>query len=215
MARSKGEKPRRRTSGGFRPPELRGTLGTLWRTTLQQAGVVRDALERSAREGRSRLDEARTSRKRHDALAELGEIVLELIRNGEIDVAELPEAQDIVAHLDELDGTDDDPQDAEVTRPRSRSRFDDRSVPSDDGTVSSSRWTPPKPTTPSRIWRPPADDDTPDPRDTTPTEPPPMRKRKGGIQFGNDDDDNDLEEYMHPDDVPPKPPKDGGGSSGS
>src|SRR5882672_4411487 len=103
MARAKGEKPRRGRSSGFRPPELKGTLGTLWRTTLQQAGVVRDALERGAREGRSRLDEARTSRKRHDALAELGELVLELIRTGEIDISELPEAEDIVHFLDELD----------------------------------------------------------------------------------------------------------------
>ena len=68
--------------GGFRPPELRGTLGTLIRTTLQQAGVVRDVIQRGAREGRSRIDDARASRRRSDALAELGELVLDLIRRG-------------------------------------------------------------------------------------------------------------------------------------
>jgi len=65
--------------GGFRPPELRGTLGTLIRTTT---GVVRDAIERGAREGRARLDDVRSRGRRHDALADLGEIVLDLIRRG-------------------------------------------------------------------------------------------------------------------------------------
>src|SRR5215470_16501522 len=90
--------------GGFRP-EIRGTLGTLLRTTLAQASVVRDALERGAREGRSRLDEARANRRRHDTLAELG---LELIRRGEIDLEELPEVRSLVHELDELDAHADD-----------------------------------------------------------------------------------------------------------
>src|SRR5215468_2123583 len=111
--------------GGFRPPKLRGTLGTLLRTTT---GVVRDALERGAREGRARLDSARASRRRHDALADLGELVLDLIRRGEIDLAELPEARDLVRELDELD--DDNTADAEPEpeppRPAVRRRFDDR-----------------------------------------------------------------------------------------
>src|SRR5262245_60569338 len=126
--------------GGFRPPELRGTLGTLLRTTT---GVVRDALERGAREGRARLDSARASRRRHDALADLGELVLDLIRRGEIDLAELPEARDLVRELDELDDADDadaEPE-PEPPRPAVRRRFDDRARPtrrdSDDGTVSS------------------------------------------------------------------------------
>ncbi|HEX2690869.1 MAG TPA: hypothetical protein VHN14_29855, partial [Kofleriaceae bacterium] len=86
--------------GGFGTPELRGTLGTLFRTTT---GVVRDALERGAREGRARFDDARASRRRQDALAELGELVLDLIRRGEIDLAELPEARELVHQLDEFD----------------------------------------------------------------------------------------------------------------
>src|SRR3954469_3490720 len=111
--------------GGFRPPELRGTLGTLLRTTT---GVVRDALERGAREGRARLDSARASRRRHDALADLGELVLDLIRRGEIDLGELPEARDLVRELDDLDDTaaaaDADPE-PEPPRPTLRRRFDD------------------------------------------------------------------------------------------
>lgn len=107
--------------GGFRPPELRGTLGTLLRTTTD---VVRGALERGASAGRARLDDVRSSRRRTDALAELGELVLDLIRRGEIDLAELPEARDLVRHLDDLDASGDD----EPDEPRAsiRRRFDDR-----------------------------------------------------------------------------------------
>src|SRR5512146_1531664 len=121
--------------GGFRPPELRGTLGTLLRTTT---GVVRDALERGAREGRARLDDVRSNRRRHDALAELGELVLDLIRRGEIDLTELPEARDLVRQLDELD---DAPTDQPEPPRATRRRFDDRAVrdtpADDDGTVAS------------------------------------------------------------------------------
>jgi len=165
----------------FRTPELRGTLGTLLRTTLQQAGTIRDAIERGAREGRSRLDEARTARRRLDALAELGEIVLDLIRRDEIDLSELPEAADIVRYLDELDAdahSDHDDDDERFAKPPTRSRFDARGRPTtrssrpsrppaieperDDGTVSSSSPFPSSArasTSPQRVWRPPIDDD--------------------------------------------------------
>jgi hypothetical protein len=213
---------RQRRGGSFKTPELRGTLGTLLRTTLQQAGVVRDAardvLERGAREGRTRLDDLRSNRRRQEALAELGEVVLDLIRRGEIDVAELPEARDIVEHLDELDAaesSDASSRDSTPTvPPPSRSRFDDRAKDKekDDGTVSSSQWAPParRPGRPTNVWRPtpeaesPADDQPP----TSPGHKPLPRRdpaRKGGIQF---DDDSDLADYMHPDDVPPKPRSD-------
>jgi len=196
--------------GGFKTPELRGTLGTLLRTT-------REVLERGARQGRERLDEALAGRRRSDALAELGEVVLDLIRRGEIDVDQLPEARDIVAHLDELDAGD-----REEPRPalRTRARFDDRGpkprgIPADedDGTVSAETWAPPtrakkaKPTKPEpRVWRPPAN---PRADEVTVREIPVARKapKRGGISFDNDDED--LAEYMHPDDVPPKPPADG------
>jgi len=99
---------------------------------------VRDALERGAREGRARLDGARASldgarasRRRHDALADLGELVLDLIRRGEIDLAELPEARSVVRELDELDERDEAEQlgaaaQPEPPRPAARRRFDDR-----------------------------------------------------------------------------------------
>ena len=209
----------RQRRGGLRPPELRGTLGTLLRTAVP---AVRDVLERGAREGRARLDDALSGRRRNDALAELGEIVLDLIRRGEIDIAELPEVQDIVAHLDEVDaGRDDEHAPSPPPPPRApgRKRFDDRGGfdpkrtidqrprgrrTDDDDTVSSRTWSPPRaaPAKPGRVWRPtnpataaerPADETTARERPSAP--------KKGGISF---DDDDDLAEYMHPDDVPPK-----------
>ncbi|HUS32688.1 MAG TPA: hypothetical protein VMZ53_29510 [Kofleriaceae bacterium] len=246
---------RQRRGGGFRPPELplRGTLGTLLRTAAAQVGPLRDALERTAREGlsdaRSRLDDALAARasgsrsraphrppsratgsdERDVALADLGAIVLDLIRDGEIDLAQLPEVRDLVAHLDELDASSssdadpfhDDDSDEPYAPPPSRNRFDarGRDQSREDGSVSSKTWRPPPKKPPPRVWRPPVDNDEPAPSRhaarpadeiTARSRPVPKPKdplRKGGISF--DDDDADLADYMHPDDVPPKPPKDG------
>ncbi|HSD91388.1 MAG TPA: hypothetical protein VLB44_27880 [Kofleriaceae bacterium] len=218
---------RQRRGGGFRSPELplRGTLGTLLRTAAAQVGPLREALERTAREGRSRVEDALAGRtRRTDALAELGEVVLDLIRRGEIDLGELPEVRDIVAHLDELDAGHPSEHDEEFAPPPSRNRFDSRRRDrDDDGTVSSKTWAPPtrpagkKPASPgaARVWRPPLDNEETDKAHRAADEitarerPVPRPKdpfRKGGISF---DDDEDLAEYMHPDDVPPKGSKDG------
>lgn len=224
----------RQRRGGFRPPEIRGTLGTLLRTTLEQASVVRDAIERSAREGRSRLDEALASRRRKDALAELGALVLDLIRRGEIDLGELPEAQELVRFLDDLDADDADEPDDRVAQAPTRRRFDARSQERSrdaerdgdgDGTVSATRGAgsgagsgsgraspskpaaPPKPAASPRVWRPTVVEDEPPPEPrAAQSKGKTKTKAKGGIQF---DDDEDLAAYMHPDDVPPKPPADG------
>lgn len=189
----------RQRRGGFRKPELKGTLGTLLRTAVAQAGTVRDVLERGAREGRHRLDEVMAGRRRHEALAELGEIVLDLIRRGEIDAQEIPEVRDIVAHLDELDA-DHPPDEPELAAPPSRKRFDDRG---DDGTVSSRQWSPParRKKSDTTVWKPTArkPDERPGPPEVR------AKAKTGGISF----DDEDLSEYMHPDDVPPKPPSEG------
>ena len=180
----------RQRRGGFRP-ELKGTLGTLLRTTLAQAGAVREVLQRGAREGRSRFDDVMAGRRRQEALAELGEVVLDLIRRGEIDPAELPEVRNIVAHLDELDA--DHPVDQDVAPAPSRQRFDDRK-PTDDGTVSSSTWSPVKRKRgDTTVWKPKS-------QSGAAAAPAAGLPKKGGISF----EDDDLAEYMHPEDVPPK-----------
>src|SRR3954462_14528212 len=123
---------KRRGGGGFRTPELKGTLGTLLRTTLHQAGAVADAARDALGQGQARLDDARAARRRTDALAELGEIVLELVRKGEIDLGELPEAREVIRQLEDLDAGaahDDD-----VATPPERHRFDTRTRDADDGT---------------------------------------------------------------------------------
>jgi hypothetical protein len=206
--------------GGLRPPQLRGTLGTLLRTTT---GVVRDAIERGAREGRARLDDALSGRRRDAILADLGEIVLDLVRRGEIDLAELPEARDLIRQLDDLDAEPTDPEPAPL-RATTRHRFDDRPgrdpAASDDGTVSSGAVRSSRPTIPTRpksaesqssraptrpikgLWRP--DVEAAGPPDAPPGRRSPLPHdphSKGGISFEGDDD---LEDYMHPDDVPPR-----------
>ena len=230
--------------GGFGTPELRGTLGTLFRTTT---GVVRDALERGAREGRARFDDARASRRRQDALAELGELVLELIRRGEIDLAELPEARDLVHQLDEFDQESPDESATEPPRAARRDRFDDRArratpAPDDDGTVSSgaalraARPTSPgqplpknsqapstrTPTRPIKdSWRPPLDGHPPLDDVDVPTlaEMPAAKRsllpRDPHRKGGISFNDDDLSEYMHPDDVPPKGPPKNPGTGGA
>lgn len=134
-----------------RGPEIRGTLGTLLRTTLQQASVVREAIGRG-------IDEVRSGGRRQEVLAELGEVVLELVQRGEIDLDELPEARPLVEEL-----LGDGAPRREVATPPSRSRFDDRS----DGTVSSAKWSPPK-VPASKVWKP--------------------EPKKGGISFDDDAD---------------------------
>lgn len=193
-----------------------GTLGTLVRSTLAQAGVVRDVLERGAREGRARLEEVRRDRQRTDGLADLGQAVLDLLEAGHFpELLEEPGVADAVAALD--GGAESEPAAWPPRSERSREPEPDRrgrpTVPArarprssdDDGTVSSAQWRPPAPRAAAgpaaaarpAVWRPPVDADAP-----AKAAPP----RAGGIQFGggDDDDEADLAEYMHPDDVPPR-----------
>lgn len=192
-------KPRRpsRTSA-----DVRGTLGSLVRSTLAQAGVVRDVLERGAREGRARLEEARRDRARDGALADLGQAVLELLEAGRFpELMEEPAVADAIAALEEHEAP---PPRRPAPGRRARVEDDDddpaaalgrwaRKAPVDDGTVSSAGWRPP-PARGGAVWRPPVDDEAPAP----------APRRAGGISFSPADDDDDLADYMHPDDVPPR-----------
>jgi hypothetical protein len=185
--------------GRRRPPELRGTLGTLIRTTLAQAGVVREVLERGAREGKARIDEVRSRQERTELLAQIGELMVERWRNQEAlapdEDHELQALLEQAAELDEADGDERIPARAaprpamqRPPRPRinpARVRAAARDTDDDDGTVSSAGW------------RPVAAHLEPQDEARAPAASP---LRKGGIDFG--DDDEDLAEYMHPDDVP-------------
>ena len=202
----------------------RGTLGTLLRTTLAQAGVVREVLERGAREGRARLDDARRGRRRDQALIRLGEAVLEAVRAGEAqDLFDLPEVADALAEIDGLDAGAEEPPERGVDVD-----VDDEDAPGRARGRERSVWVPPgirdqfdrRPQRPPPIEpaeAPSRDDDgtvsavSSRARARKPADEPGARfaerppARRGGIQFTRDDDDDeDLSQYMHPDDVPPK-----------
>ncbi len=192
-----------------------GTLGTLVRGAMAQAGVVRDVLERSARDGKARLDDALRERRRRDALADLGEHALAQLRAGTPEG--LLDDDEVAALVELLDGLDDEPGPAtpdasgtaaavaSVARDMMsslRARFDDREPSGprdrgdDDGTVGS-----------GAVWRGAAggirfDDDAADDDEGAVASP--------GRPFADVPADDDLADYMHPDDVPGPPGPDRG-----
>src|SRR3990170_8292957 len=105
--------PRGRGKGRDRSnrDDLRGTLGSLIRSTIDQVGAVREAVERGARNQRVWIDGALLQRKYREALAELGEAVYELAAAGELgDLADHPE---LASRLDEIQAIDERLTDAE------------------------------------------------------------------------------------------------------
>ncbi|MCE9577897.1 MAG: hypothetical protein K8W52_32490 [Deltaproteobacteria bacterium] len=180
-----------RGSFGSARSDLRGTLSTLVRSTLAQAGVVRDVIERGAREGRARLEGVQLDRRHTDALAALGEAVLELVRSGDLaDLEDVPAIADAIATIEDLEAQRADrgaPGGGPAKWRRERDDGDElraaidrdlapkprgRGTSMDDGTVSSGarpRAAAPapaaKPARPEpRVWRPsaPPDDVTRD-----------------------------------------------------
>ncbi len=197
---------------GNAPPDLKGTLGTLLRTTLFQLGSLRDAAVREIRSGSKQWAEKAPSllrTRRTNVLASLGEIIYELARSGELDLDDFPELAQAIGELMAIDAefgkTDEDDEDDE-----------------DDDAVSSSAWqglmadegtehAPPVAT--SGIWRPNPNDydeqgqrvgEAIDPPLDAPPVRPSRRTGAGHIAFVDDDpiEVEDLAEFMHEDDVP-------------
>jgi hypothetical protein len=170
--------------------DLGGTLSSLLRTTWEQAGAVREVLERGARTGRARLDEALSDRRRHAALAELGEIVLELVRRGEIDLEELPEISECVDALDQLDAEQERGGGARWQPSRDRGDDSDTIARSDDSSGARSE---------RGSWRPPVrDDDTgrvSAPRARHPAAPVDPRGRPGARDGDNSERSRDGATY--------------------
>jgi len=118
----------------------------------------------------------------------------------------VPGAAEAIAQLEELEAAPAERErEREWVAPQARSRFDRRAA--DDGTVSSSAWTPPPAQEPAaRVWRP----GTIEIESTLPPRADQTRpEKRGGIVFAKPpadeaDDDDDLRDYMHPDDVPPR-----------
>src|SRR5688500_12506811 len=90
-------------SGRRGPPDLKGTLGTLLRTTINQVGAFTDVARRSALTQKQRLDGALLERRRREALADLGEVLYQLLKSGEIELDELPELVQAAEEIEELE----------------------------------------------------------------------------------------------------------------
>jgi hypothetical protein len=197
--------------GGKRgvPPDLKGTLGTLIRTTINQVGAMTDVARRQARSQKQRLDTALLERRRREALAELGENLYELASRGEIELDELPELFQRVQAVEEIDREiAEAAAETQKRNPRRPVRLE-RARPADR--PGDHR---------ERVWRPPVEPDGIDPEAQ---EPSPEQERaalgrrenvrraastagrSGGIVFVEDDDaesDDSLASYMNDDDVP-------------
>ena len=105
------------------PPDLKGTLGTLLRTTINQVGAFTDVARRSALTQKQRLDGALLERRRREALADLGEVLYQLLKSGEIELDELPELVQAADEIEELERRIAEAE-AESARPRRPVRLD-------------------------------------------------------------------------------------------
>jgi hypothetical protein len=160
------------------PSDLKNTLGSLLRTTLEHAGALKDAALREAKSTRSWLDAALAERRRKDLLAQLGQITHDLAARGELgDLEEFPEIADVIAAIDELDEqlTASGVEPGAPTAPVGPEAAEKKAVP---------------------VWRP-----------VMPEEFERTGKTDTSVAFGADDaaraeEDADLADYMHEDDVP-------------
>lgn len=167
---------------GGGPPDLKGTLGTLIRTTLIQLAGLRDAARAELDSRREWAGNVLLERKRTQVLAGLGEIIVELARAGELELSDFPEVRQAIEELSEIDDS--------LGAGSAIARREPIGV-----------WRPPLDDDPEDV----PDPDIPD-IEAAPTRP--TRRRGSGsarrITFVTDelDDDDDLSEYMHEDDVP-------------
>lgn len=172
------------------PPELKGTLGTLLRTTINQLGAFTDVARRSALTQKQRLDTALLERRRREALADLGEVLYTLLKSGEIELDELPELVQAAEEIEELERriAEAEAEGGRGRRPVRISRTERGSRSEEDAAA---RARDARPT--DRVWRPPGIEPRPAPA-----------ARGGGITFVDEDEPaEDLEEFMNEADLPP------------
>ncbi len=195
-------------------PKVKGTLGTLLRTTMHQVGVVKDAAVRQARTQRVWIDGAVLARRRKDLLAQIGERVVARVRAGDAEVAlSWPE---LLEDIDELDALEAELEEASA---RSREAVPAVSAVSSAWSKRSAAPAPARRPEDLRVWRPVVDeadgeagDGEPGAQGAGPPEPQERGARRtsrlspkgrGGIAFADDPiGEDDLEEYMHDDDIP-------------
>ncbi|MBL4636218.1 MAG: hypothetical protein JKY56_20325 [Kofleriaceae bacterium] len=163
-----------RRRGG--PPDLKSTLGSLLRTTLDQFGAVKDVVEQQTRGRGGLLDQALMQRRRKEAMARLGESMYSYLQKGSPEaeaIALVPEIAMAIANVDSLEdeeyGYDSPGFEGGEFVPASDHNFvpaPNHSSPKQNReAVSSANYRPPAPKQSSkefRVWRPvvPPDDDS-------------------------------------------------------
>ena len=156
-----------------RPPDLKGTLGTLIKTTLIQLAGLRDAARAELESRREWAGNVLLDRKRTQVLAGIGEIIVELARSGELELSDFPELRQAIDELGEIDALADSAPEVARREPVGV-------------------WRPPV----DDMIPEPIDD-------VAPTRPTRRGAGASAITFVSDDiDGDDLADYMHPDDVP-------------
>lgn len=209
------------------PPDLKSTLGSLLRTTLEQVGAVKDAVEQHARGQGGLINQALVQRRRNEAMAKLGETVHRLARSGEL--GELALDPSVGMCLQEIDALDEDAEFSQWPEE------DDMSSNQRGEAVSSANYAPARTSAATesgeyRVWRPTLFSqelvEHEQQAGSGPGDQPESRKSGGrsarlsrkvaqrsgsAIRFVEDkprpedpESEDDLASYMHDDDVPEK-----------
>jgi len=174
-------------------PDLKTTLGSLLRTTFEQASeqasVVREVVTQQAIGKGGIIDQALTQRKRTALMAKLGEEVVRTMKTGALsELALHPELGAILQEIEEID-----------TIGNANDSFEDIGSMRSEA-VSARDFQPPAPGQETSVWRPVV------PEDATFLEDEPVSssaKKSSGLTFGvQEENDDDLDAYMHEDDVP-------------
>ncbi len=199
-------------------------MGSLLRTTLEQVGAVKEAVEQQTRARGGLLDQALVQRRRKEAMAKLGEAVYRMAQAGTI--GELALEPKIALRLEEIDALDGDTHEswqdeddfARMHAPEAVSSANFRAQRSESSEPSEYRvWRPTLPSAADTVEEAaPVPMAAEEPHRSSPTKtssarlPRKVAQRSGGsIRFVEErarpedpDSDEDLASYMHEDDVP-------------
>jgi hypothetical protein len=83
--------------------DLKGQLGTFLKMGLEGVSKVSEVVVEKSKQGKLQLDLTLLRRKRRDALADLGEVVLRLCEAGKLDEGQFPELSGPLATIESFD----------------------------------------------------------------------------------------------------------------
>jgi hypothetical protein len=96
---------------GNKPSDFKGTINSLFRSTLQGLDTVREVVVQKSKQGKIQLDITLLRRKRREALADLGAAVVKLAESGKISEDKFPELGAALAKIEAIDERISDEQD--------------------------------------------------------------------------------------------------------